>query len=130
MKYLDYVRVIVEKEKYTKEGIHEGMEGCIYMPEIRNGCFFVNFIDKNFEIHKNEPEWFEEHYEELKDDINISIKIEDLELIKDNGISDEKLLKAMQLLTEPKLWWCKVENGYITNLLGEKKNKIPYDYNS
>ena len=27
-------------------------------------------------------------------------------------------------------WWCKVENGFIMNLLGEKKNKIPYDYDS
>jgi len=27
-------------------------------------------------------------------------------------------------------WWCKVEDGYITNLKGERKNKIPYDYNS
>ena len=27
-------------------------------------------------------------------------------------------------------WWCKVEDGYILNLLGEKKNKEPYKYNS
>ena len=27
-------------------------------------------------------------------------------------------------------WWCKVEDGYILNLKGERKNKIPYDYNS
>lgn len=27
-------------------------------------------------------------------------------------------------------WWCKVEDGFIVNLLGEKKNKIAYDYNS
>ena len=32
-------------------------------------------------------------------------------------------------LNNPKCW-CKVENGYILNLLGEKKNSIPYDYNS
>ena len=27
-------------------------------------------------------------------------------------------------------WWCKVEDGYILNLLGEKKNKEPYKYHS
>lgn len=27
-------------------------------------------------------------------------------------------------------WWCKVEDGYIVNLKGEKKNKTPYDYDS
>ena len=27
-------------------------------------------------------------------------------------------------------WWCLVEDGYIMNLLGERKNKIPFDYNS
>ena len=26
--------------------------------------------------------------------------------------------------------WCKVEDGYIINLKGEKKNKIPFDYES
>ena len=27
-------------------------------------------------------------------------------------------------------WWCKVEDGYIVNLEGDKLNKVPYDYNS
>ena len=29
-----------------------------------------------------------------------------------------------------KKWWCKVEDGYIVNLQGEKLNKVPFDYNS
>ena len=27
-------------------------------------------------------------------------------------------------------WWCTVHDVYIWNLKGERKNKIPYDYNS
>lgn len=29
MKYLDCVEIIVEKEKYAKEGVHKGMQGVI-----------------------------------------------------------------------------------------------------
>lgn len=32
-------------------------------------------------------------------------------------------------INNPK-WWCKVEDGYIMNLLGEKKNKISFAYDS
>ena len=58
----------------------------------------------------------------------IEINVSDLELVKDNKITDSAILEALPK-KNPK-WWCKVENGYIINLLGEKKNKIPYDYNS
>ena len=30
MKYLDCVEVIVEKEKYAKDGVHKGMQGVIW----------------------------------------------------------------------------------------------------
>lgn len=33
MKYLDCVEVIVEKEKYAKEGVHKGMQGIIWMED-------------------------------------------------------------------------------------------------
>ena len=45
-----------------------------------------------------------------------------------NNYDESELLRDLPN-HNPK-WWCKVENGYIMNLLGEKKNKIPYQYNS
>ena len=62
------------------------------------------------------------------DDIFLPIKIEYLELVKDNNTSDDLILEEIPK-NNPK-WWCKVEYGFITNLLGEKKNQTPYDYNS
>ena len=56
------------------------------------------------------------------------IKIEDLELVKDMKTPDEWILNASP--KHNKKWWCKVENGFILNLQGEKLNKIPYEYNS
>lgn len=129
MNIYDDVRVINDKEEYKKEGVYKDMVGTIILAEIRENSFYVNFIDKNFEIHKNDPEWFEEHYDELEDDISIPVKIEDLELVwKNNKISDKDILSSLPL-NNP-VWWCKVEDGYIMNLLGDKKNKTPYDYNS
>lgn len=129
MNIYDDVRVINDKEEYKKEGVFKDMVGTIILGEIRENSFYVNFIDKNFEIHKNDPEWFEEHYEELEDDISIPVKIEDLELVwKNNEISDNDILSSLPLNNPA--WWCKVEDGYILNLLGKKKNKIPYDYDS
>lgn len=43
MKELDCVEIIVEKEKYAKEGVHKGMQGWICYPDVRNGCYLVNF---------------------------------------------------------------------------------------
>ena len=128
MKYEDNVRVIKDKEKYKNLGITKGMVGYISLPEIRNNTFFFFFIDENFKLHENEPEWFQKHYDEIKDDKLCEIKIQDLELINDNGLTDEEILESLPK-HNPK-WWCKVEDGYIMNLLGEKKNKIPYDYDS
>lgn len=54
------------------------------------------------------------------------IKIEDLELVKVGWITDEDLKEEIL----DNRWWCKVEDGYITNLNGERENKIPYDYDS
>ncbi len=129
MKIYDDVRVINDNKKYNEAGIFKGMVGTIVLAEIRSNSFYVNFIDKNFEIHKNDPEWFEEHYDELEDDIDMPIKIKDLELVEENTkITDEDILQ--ELPANNPAWWCKVENGYIINLLGEKKNKIAYDYDS
>ena len=43
MKMLDCVELITEKSKYAKEGVHKGMQGVIWEPECRNGCWVVLF---------------------------------------------------------------------------------------
>ena len=43
MKELDCVEIIVEKEKYAKEGVHKGMQGWICHPDVRNGHRLVSF---------------------------------------------------------------------------------------
>lgn len=110
MKYLDKVKVI--SNKYLNEGIKEGDVGEICLSEIRDNEFYVRFERDDY--------WNFYDY--------CMIKIEDLEFVEDGGITDEELLKDLPK-NDPR-WWCKVENGFILNLLGEKKNKIPYDYNS
>lgn len=126
MKLFDKVQVIVDKEKYQKYYVCKNMIGRIWSAEIRDNCFLVQFIDQRF-WDKNFT-WTEDNMTSMKDDIYIPIKISDLEIIEEENTSDETLLKDLPL-NNPK-WWCKVEGGYILNLLGEKKNKIPYDYNS
>ena len=65
MKMMDCVEVAVEKEKYTKDGVHKGMQGWICLDDNSNGTWLVNF-----------PQCGE------KDDIaEISIKEEDLKVI-------------------------------------------------
>ncbi|MCM1042586.1 MAG: hypothetical protein NC350_00005 [Corallococcus sp.] len=79
------------------------------MPEIRNNTFEVEFFD-------------------LKDDFAIEAFVGDLEVTQEAPVTDEEILEDLPK-HDPR-WWCKVENGYILNLKGERKNKIPYDYNS
>ena len=43
MKEYDRVELIVEKEKYAKEGVHKGMEGWICDPRHINGQWLVCF---------------------------------------------------------------------------------------
>ena len=38
---LDCVEVVVEKDKYAKEGVHKGMQGVIWEPECKNGAWVV-----------------------------------------------------------------------------------------
>ena len=111
MKWLDLVKVKCSKEKYEKEKVFKGAIGTIIMSEIRSNCFEVVFSDK-----------------EGKDYAQIEIKIEDLEVVEDGNATDEMILEELPK-NNPK-WWCKVEHGFIVNLLGEKKNKVAYDYNS
>lgn len=112
MKCYDLVKVIKDKENYTKNNIHAGDVGRISEAWIINNCFTVAFDTGNDEDFYNFCE----------------IKIEDLELIEEGWGSDEILLD--ELPKKDPHWWCKVEDGFIMNLKGDKKNKIPYDYNS
>lgn len=124
MKLLDDVKVL--SDKYKEYGITKGMIGTIIDADIRWNSFYVCFQDQrvydpNFMSDKN-------NVFKLKDDICHGIKIEDLDLFKDNHCSDEKI-KA-NLPENHKGHWCKVEDGFIMNLKGEKKNKEAYKYSS
>ncbi|MCQ2556186.1 MAG: hypothetical protein MJ149_02525 [Clostridia bacterium] len=112
MKEYDKVKLIVDNQKYMKENVIKDMIGTICQPEIRDLSFLVCFED-----------------EKLIDGYAcVNIKIEDLQVVHESLTTDETLLEELPL--NNKDWWCKVEDGYIMNLKGEKKNKIPYDYNS
>ena len=69
MKMMDCVEVIVEKEKYAKDGVHKGMQGWICLEDNSHGTWLVNF-----------PQ-----YGEKEDIAEISIKEEDLMLLP-NGM--------------------------------------------
>ena len=43
MKEMDCVEVIVEKKKYTNEGVHKGMQGWICLDDCSDGYWLVNF---------------------------------------------------------------------------------------
>ena len=43
MKMMDCVELITEKEKYTKHGVHQGMQGWICLDDNSNGTWLVNF---------------------------------------------------------------------------------------
>ena len=126
MKYLDKVKVVKDRIEYKESGVVKGMIGTICDAEIRDNCFHVAFIDER--VKDKEFMSIEENIFELKDDIFCVIKIEDLELIEDMKTPDDWILDAIPKHNTK--WWCKVEDGYILNLQGEKKNKVPYDYNS
>lgn len=126
MKFLDEVEVLVDRKDYNEKGIYKGMIGIIIDAEIRFNCFHAAFIDKRC----NDKDFMahEDNFLSLDDDVLCPIGIKDLKLVKDNNCSDEKILESIPL--HNKNWWCKVEDGYITNLNGERKNKIPFDYDS
>jgi hypothetical protein len=109
MKYLDRVRVLTGD--YEKYNIKKGDVGTIIMSEMRKNTFEVVFSLPNGQDY---AEW--------------NININDLELVKSSDITDEDILEDLPK-NDPN-WWCKVEDGYILNLKCEKKNKIPYNYNS
>lgn len=65
MKEFSIVRLIVEKERYAKDGVHKGMDGWICDPRNIDGEWLVCF----------------DQYGDLPDIATIPVKEEDLELI-------------------------------------------------
>lgn len=126
MKFLDKVEVANDTKKYSQNSIFKGMQGTIIDAEIRDNCFNVIFVDER--LHNKQFMSEESNFLSLEEDIIYPIKIKDLKLLKDNNCKDEDILESIPK-NNPK-WWCKVEDGFIKNLLGEKKNKIPYDFDS
>lgn len=63
---MDNIEVIVEKEKYAREGVHKGMQGWICLNDKSNGYWLVNF-----------PQ-----YGEQDDIAEISIHEEDMKIVK------------------------------------------------
>ena len=115
MKYYDYVKVLKDREEYAKNNVHAGEIGIIWHPEIRYNTFYVMFETGD------EYDWYQ----------YCAIRVEDLEFVQEPDfitVTDEFLLK--ELPKQDPRWWCKVEDGYILNLKGERKNKIPYKYDS
>ena len=106
--YLD--RVCVLTDEYEQYGIHKGDEGHILAAEIRRGTFL---------FYREDPKT-------LADDLSASIKIEDLEVIESSDVTDEDILEELPLHNPE--WGCKVEDGYILNLKGERLNKYAYNY--
>ena len=109
MKWLDEVKVLTDK--YESYGVKKGAIGTIIMSEIRYNQYEIEFCDKNG-----------------RDYAMIEVFVGDLEVVRSSDITDTDILE--DLPGHNPNWWCKVENGYIVNLKGERKNKIPYDYNS
>ena len=108
----DKVKVLNDRPEYTEEGVKKGMIGRIISAEIRDNEFLICFIDPKM---KN-------------DDIICSIKVKDLEFVE-RGFGTMKNVWEELPSPDPR-WWCVVEDGFIKNFNGEKKNKIAYDYDS
>lgn len=109
MKWLDEVRVLTDK--YEREGVKKGAVGTIIFAWLRYNEYEVVFSNKDG-----------------RDYAQIEINVSDLEVVKSSNITDADILE--DLPGHNPNWWCKVENGYILNLKGERKNKIAYDYDS
>lgn len=67
IKYLDTVRLLVDKERYNKLGVFKGAEGCVVDEMIVDGFVLVDFTDMDSNGR-------------VLDDC-VPIKIEDLEVI-------------------------------------------------
>ena len=112
MKMYDLVMVENAKDYILRQGVRTKRVGKIISPDIEDASFMVAFVDERC----------------IEEDLFACIKIEDLVLVEKGFANDKIILRALER-KGPKTW-CKVENGFIVNLEGDRKNKIAYDYNS
>ena len=110
MKLYDKIKVL--SNKYEMQNIKKGEIGTIYDPLILHNKFTCIFDNHS------KSDWYK----------FCDISIDDMELIEE-GFGTEKMILE-ELPSPNKNLWCIVEDGFIKNLKGEKKNKIPYDYDS
>lgn len=81
MKYMDTVELIAEKDTYSKEGVHKGMQGWICMEECIDGYWLVNF-----------PQ-----YGEKEDIATLGVKEKDLKIIPSmNAIINEQVKEQFE----------------------------------
>ena len=79
MKEMDCVKIIVENEKYAKEGVHKGMYGWICLDDNSNRTWLVNF-----------PQCYD------KPDIaTISVHEDDIELVPIMHAAENERIKAL-----------------------------------
>ncbi len=116
MKYLDNVRLIVDKTKYSKCGVRQGNIGTIIQSFLMFGENKIGSFDVVF------------FPEAPNKDIYVSVDVCDLEVVYESAITDEDILEDLPMHDPSR--YCKVVDGYIMNLKGEKLNKIPYQYDS
>ena len=109
MKYLDEVRVT--SDRYEKKGLKKGDVVTILLSEIRDRSFYVVLTGSDG-----------------CDILEEEVKIKDLELVESSAITDKGILE--DLPGKNPEWWCKVVDGYIVNLKGDRLNKVAYDYDS
>ena len=78
MKEYDVVKVIVEKEQYTKEGVHKDMQGTIMDPRCIEDSWLVIF-DGEFLQEPTTGVWY-------TTDIECVIKEKDLEVVHESKV--------------------------------------------
>ena len=124
MKLLDEIKVV--NDNYKDNGITQGMIGTIIEADIRWNSFYVCFQDQR--VYNKEFMKIQDNILKLQKDICLGIKISDMEVVRESNVDNNEIYN--NLPENHKDCWCKVENGFIVNLKDEKKNSIPYCYNS
>ena len=107
-----YDKIKVTSDKYEDKNIKKGEIGTIFDPLILHNKFTCIF-DNN-----SNTDWYK----------FCDIAIEDLELIEEGFATKKMILEELPSPNDS--FWCIVEDGFIKNLKGEKKNKIAFEYNS
>ena len=123
MKLFDKVKVIKDRNEYKEQRVYKNMIGTITDACLIFNSFEVSFTDDWNTLVKL---YGEDAWNYGKEDIVLYIQAEDLEVVEESDVTDEEIQK--NLPNEDPRIWCKVENGYIYNLLGEVQNPEQYKY--